>query len=305
MEKIDWQQIRSIDLVDYLSQLGKEPASIKGNEYWYYSPFREERTPSFKVDRRKNVWYDWGEGKGGNLIDFAVHYHKCTIREFLESIKGNLNLTKPWQMPQQLQEEKDKSIRIVGERKLWSYPLLDYLKQRNIPIAIADKYCREVSYTLQGKQYYGIGFKNDMGGFEIRNAHFKAASAPKSFTTIKNGAQDICVFEGFFDFLSFKTLHQHLPDNSYDFMVLNSLSFFEKARPVVEQYNNRLLYLDQNAPGRKVTLIALSLSEQYKDESKLYSNYDDLNDFHCNFGIKQPKADLTKHQKTAKPHKGL
>ena len=36
-------------MIDYLSKLGYQPAKIKNNDYWYLSPLREERTPSFKV----------------------------------------------------------------------------------------------------------------------------------------------------------------------------------------------------------------------------------------------------------------
>jgi len=31
--------------------------------YWYLSPLREEKEASFKVNRKKNVWYDHGIGK--------------------------------------------------------------------------------------------------------------------------------------------------------------------------------------------------------------------------------------------------
>ncbi|WP_199119926.1 CHC2 zinc finger domain-containing protein [Pedobacter sp. ASV28] len=304
MENIDWQQIRNIDLVHYLAQLGIEPKNIRGNDFWYHSPFREERTPSFKVNREKNVWYDWGEGKGGNLIDFAMRYHNCTVAEFLQGLKGTLLMQKPGSVKKTFVEE-ERAIKIVGERSIWSYALINYIKQRNIPLAIAEKYCREVLYTMKGKQYYGIGFKNDLGGFEIRNAHVKISSSPKGFTSIKNGAQNICVFEGFFDFLSFRTLHQHLPENSFDFMILNSLSFFERARPVMEQYQQRHLYLDQGKRGQEFTTYATSLSKSYIDESSLYRNHDDLNDFHCNFGKLQTPDSQLQQQKIKKPRKGL
>ena len=64
-------QAKQIDLVDYLASLGYNPAKIKREEYWYLSPLREERTASFKVDRRQNVWYDHGLGTGGNLSYFC------------------------------------------------------------------------------------------------------------------------------------------------------------------------------------------------------------------------------------------
>ncbi|MBT1687384.1 CHC2 zinc finger domain-containing protein [Dawidia soli] len=72
---------RQIDLVYYLASLGYTPAKIRNNDYWYLSPFRDEKTPSFKIDRKLNVWYDHGEGTGGNLIDFGTRYlnARCPI----------------------------------------------------------------------------------------------------------------------------------------------------------------------------------------------------------------------------------
>lgn len=303
MEKVDWKQIRDIDLVGYLSQLGIEPRKITGNEFWYYSPFRDEKTPSFKVDRNKNVWYDWGEGNGGNLIDFAIRYHKCTVGEFLASIKGTLTMPKPGAVTPKPREE-DSTIKIIGERRLWSYALLDYLKQRNIPVSIADQYCCELNYSLKDKCYYGIGFRNDHGGYEIRNAHFKTSSSPKWFTHIDNGAKRICVFEGFFDFLSFLTLHAHQPPQQFDYLILNSLSFFEPAREVMERRDQIHLYLDSDKPGQKFATYARSLDKRYIDESAFYKNHKDLSNFHCHIRSDQSPS-VIGPPKARMPRKGL
>ncbi len=40
-------QANEIDLVDYLQNAGQRPLKIRGNDYWYLSPLREEKTPSF------------------------------------------------------------------------------------------------------------------------------------------------------------------------------------------------------------------------------------------------------------------
>ena len=44
------EQAKGLDIVDYLSEAGHLPQKVSGNHYWYYSPFRNERTPSFKVN---------------------------------------------------------------------------------------------------------------------------------------------------------------------------------------------------------------------------------------------------------------
>ncbi|MEO8848519.1 MAG: CHC2 zinc finger domain-containing protein, partial [Casimicrobiaceae bacterium] len=51
-------------MVDYLNSIEHLPQKIHGNDYWYISPLRDEKHPSFKVNRAKNVWHDHGIGKG-------------------------------------------------------------------------------------------------------------------------------------------------------------------------------------------------------------------------------------------------
>ncbi|MDQ2720431.1 MAG: CHC2 zinc finger domain-containing protein [Bacteroidota bacterium] len=79
-------EANQIDLANYLSSLGYEPAKIKGNDYWYLSPLRQEKEASFKVNKNKNVWYDHGLAKGGNVIDFVTEYYRCNVSEALQKI---------------------------------------------------------------------------------------------------------------------------------------------------------------------------------------------------------------------------
>ncbi|RKD15135.1 DNA primase [Pelobium manganitolerans] len=291
-KRLSVSEAKEIDMVHFLAGLGFEPAKIRNNDYWYHSPLRDEKTPSFKVNRRLNCWYDHGLGKGGNLVDFAILFHGCTVAELLQNLNGNFSLHKPVSQQTFPKQEQEKQIKILGDFVLSSNVLLRYLQQRRIPIDIADRYCREVRYELNGKVYYGIGFKNDLGGFEIRNPYFKASSSPKGITTIDNSAGEVIVFEGFTDFLSFKATHQQDPEDRFDFVVLNSVSFFETARPFLEKHNTIRLYLDRDATGQNCSRYALSLSSNYKDESSLYQNHKDFNDWIVNFGKPQRK-----HQK--------
>jgi DNA primase len=85
-QTISIREVKEIDMVDYLSRLGYEPIKIRNVDYWYLSPLRDEKTASFKVNRRLNKWYDHGLGKGGNIIDFAILYQDCTVGEYLVMI---------------------------------------------------------------------------------------------------------------------------------------------------------------------------------------------------------------------------
>lgn len=265
---------RNYDMVDYLSGLGIEPAKIRGNDFWYHSPLHRERTPSFKINRKMNRWFDFGEGLGGNLIDFAIRYNNCTVSEFLQMLSDcKYVFHEPGDF---LAAAANSTITILGDQVLSSCVLLRYLKERGIPCQIAQKYCRQVSYRIGKKDYYAIGFINNSEGFELRNEYFKGSSLPKDITTILNDADELAVFEGFFDFLSYLVI---VIDPRMDFLILNSTALFGRALPIMENYAVVHLYLDNDSTGKKYLLKARSINERFIDESALYKNYKDLNDF--------------------------
>src|SRR5438270_2681490 len=132
-------QARWIDLVDYLGRLGHQPHKIKEPDYWYLSPLRAEKKPSFKVNRKLNLWYDHGSGKGGTLVDFAVLYHHCSIREALHRLTDatpgeTLSFHPPELVVSPSAEGTDHALRIQSVRPLESLVLLSYLRQRQIPL---------------------------------------------------------------------------------------------------------------------------------------------------------------------------
>lgn len=287
-QRLSIAKAKAMDMVDYLLRLGYKPAKVRNNDYWYVSPLRDEKTPSFKVNRKLNRWYDHGLGKGGNLIDFAILHQNCTIGEFLQKLNDDFSFHQPvFHQPNELKTEK--KLNVLQEFSISSFALLRYLEQRRIPIDIADQFCKEIRYELNDKIYYGIGFKNDSGGYEIRNPYFKTSSSPKDITTIKNKAKEAVVFEGFFDFLSFIAIHKNQVATESNFVILNSVSFFEKARPFMEQHEIIRLYLDRDTTGQNYSHYALSLSNKYKDESKLYEHHKDFNDWMMNIGKSQKK----------------
>ncbi|MDT0678723.1 toprim domain-containing protein [Autumnicola musiva] len=290
-QKLSIAEAKEMDMVQYLSSIGHEPSKIRNNDYWYLSPLRQEKTPSFKVNQKLNRWYDHGLGTGGNIIDFGIAHYGCSVGEFLKKLNGGFSFQKPFKNRSKIENQPEHQLKISKDVELNSHALIRYLKQRKIPVEIATQYCREVRYELNAKNYYGIGFKNDSDGFEIRNPYFKASSSPKDLTTIKNGSDEVAVFEGFMDFLSLRALHQNLPGNSQDFVVLNSVSLFERARPFMEEHQVVRLYLDRDATGQNLTQRALSMSTKYIDKSTLYKNHKDLNDWLVGIG-KQQKTRL-------------
>ncbi len=288
-------EAKQIDLVDYLAALGHYPKKNRNNDYWFLSPLREEKTPSFKVNRSMNVWYDHGIGKGGKLVDFGILYFNCSVSNFLEHLSQYQNIPTsffrqqipthnlPASAPSFADEKKEtvneSKITILEERPLSEISLLKYLEKRRIPLSIAVKFCKEVDFLLYDKTRTVIGFQNNAGGFELRSPHFKGSSSPKDVTFFEHNKEQLNVFEGFFNFLSHQAINKQDSPPLTNFLVLNSLSFFQKQRERMEQHEHVHLFLDRDSAGIKFTQTALQWSKKYIDQSHYYKKYKDLNEY--------------------------
>lgn len=73
---MDIEGMKRFPIEDFLARLGHHPVQRRANAIWYRSPYREEHTPSFKVNPEKNLWFDFGEGKGGNIFALAGEFIK-------------------------------------------------------------------------------------------------------------------------------------------------------------------------------------------------------------------------------------
>ena len=151
---ISLQEIRDLDLVNYLASLGHEPRKIRGNDFWYLSPLRNERVPSFKVNRKINRWYDFGLGQGGNLIDFAIRYQGCSVGDFCSTFALRNKTETIGLMRRTLACNPDNKIEIKEIVSLRSDGLLTYLRERRISIRMADFYCKEVRYRVGNTTFF-------------------------------------------------------------------------------------------------------------------------------------------------------
>ncbi|GAC1416485.1 MAG: toprim domain-containing protein [Flavisolibacter sp.] len=289
--RISCREVKEIDLILYLQQLGYKPSKITGQDNWYLSPFRNEKTPSFKVNRKKNLWFDFGEGMGGTIIDFGIRYYKCSVQEFLKKLGQETPMIFSFHQPVPVNiNDVENNSRRVLITDIWAIAdpdLRKYLHDRHIPLHIANRFCSEIEFEIYGEKQLAIGFKNDLGGYELRNLNFKGSSSPKSITLFKNNASILSVFEGFFDFLSFQTellchlqITHDLPKKQDSYLVLNSLTFFSSSRALLEKYQQIHLYLDRDESGLNATVKALQWSEKYIDQSHFYDGFKDLSDFH-------------------------
>ena len=83
-------QIKQIKLQDFLATMDCKPVKQYGVNLMYLSPFRMEKHASFKVNTELNLWYDFGIGRGGNIIDLAeLLYNSSNVSYLIHQIERN------------------------------------------------------------------------------------------------------------------------------------------------------------------------------------------------------------------------
>ena len=282
MERTEIDAIRQIPLADFLARLGHEPVRRSGNELWYSAPYRSERTPSFRVNVAKQLWYDFGLGKGGDIFTLAGEFAQSV--DFMEQARfiakaANMVVDRS-AFPTYQPKPAEPAFEGVEAVPLLRSPLTDYLAERGIPYAVASHHCFRLNYGVRGKRYFAVGFPNMAGGYEVRSRHFKGCIPPKDVSLVKleNTAADVCsVFEGFMDFLSAATLG--IVGNG-DSLVLNSVSNVEKAMKHLDAYGRINCFLDRDEAGRRtLDVLGKRHSGRICDRSALYDGCKDLNEY--------------------------
>ena len=270
------QHIKQIAITDYLQQQGYAPARVQGIHYWYYSPLRNERTPSFKVNTERNQWYDFGSGEHGDIIDLVCALHRCTISEAIRLLSGAKQVAHQEFSFGGERKISERKLEILSAQPLSNSYLLRYLAARAIPLPVASAYCSEVLFQNMKRTYYAIGFANDAMGWEIRNMYFKGCIAPKAVTTIKRGTDCLQIFEGFMDFLSWQTLN---PSSTCDAIVLNSLALLPRIKEQMMGYKEVESFLDNDDAGRKSFAVLRQMFPQVVDGAARYREHKDLNEW--------------------------
>ncbi len=279
------KQFNSISLEEVLLSLGHLPTKQNEKEAWYLNPFAIESQASFKLDKRINAWYLHSEGIGGSNTDFMMKYLNTSVNEVLDwAEKQNFS---SFHQQQHIKNSKP-NYKIDEVLNLENPNLKRYLHDRGLSSKIYN-YIKEVRFTLGDKKLYAIGFKNLSGGFELRNSFYKGSLLKKdiSILNLNSNLQDIsnlqykniksvAVFEGFMDALSFIEMQKSFTG---DILVMNSIALLNKSMEHLKNYSDINLFLDNDNAGIKCKSQIIKSFPEAKDQSGIYSNHKDLNEF--------------------------
>ena len=272
------KQFNTIPLEEVLQILGHLPTKQTEKEASFLNPFANENHASFKLDKRNNIWFLHSEGIGGNNTDFMIKYLNASVKEVLEWAENQIFSSFHQQnFPNQKLENLHKNYEIIEVKEIQHPALMEYLRTRKVENQT--EFLKEIHYQMNDKNYFGIGFKNNSGGYEIRNKYSKICLGKKDVSTIKNGSGNVKIFEGFFDFLSFKNIENFLEKEPSDYIILNSVSMIHNIKNSLGNYENIELYFDNDEAGNRAVKMLKNELENIEDCRVLYSDLKDLNEY--------------------------
>jgi DNA primase len=145
-------QAKQIQIADYLQTLGIKPTKVQGNNYWYRSPYRNEQSASFKVDTAKNIWYDHGTGKGGNILDLIMCMHNIhSIETALTYLsRQSISTKRPVHssFSSNVMKEQNPVMTIQSIIPITHPKLIEWIRERKIDLSLVNRYCREIYFLI-------------------------------------------------------------------------------------------------------------------------------------------------------------
>ena len=205
-------------------------------------------------------WKDHGTGEKGNIIDLVMKLENLSPEEAVDRLLSktnspSLSSDNLREVSRSLKPKNHSNPTAITSVRVLKHPaLIDYLKERRIPLQTARKWVKEVHYRHLGRSYFAVGLKNLSDGFALRNKHSKRNIHPQDIATpwVIEDSSLIAVFEGMMDLLSFHALN---PLRSMNTLVLNSTNMSERAISYIQsKIPTRVeLYLDHDQAGREST----------------------------------------------------
>lgn len=263
----------------------KDYLNVKNNNI--VSPLRaDDLQPSFFVTEF-NTWIDYGTGERGDVFDLISRLEgidnfyevlKRAKKIYSELYNDNMqtkNITQQTTQPKQVKQEKaqpkqvkrESNLIILSENNLSDKNLINYFtKNRGIDESILKQELKELKiYNKKTNKTFKVaGFKNNSGGYELRNKLFKGSLGKKDITFVNKNEPGTLLLEGFTDYLSLLTMFKYKHRNTFfndifkalnnlNVIILNSVANLAKAKQHLDKSFYIVTMLDSDKAGEQAT----------------------------------------------------
>ncbi|SDE00380.1 MuF-C-terminal domain-containing protein [Riemerella columbipharyngis] len=248
------ESLSVLDYFLYLEKQGKVNFDRKtGHDYYFI-------TENNKFSVTDSSYYDFKTGEGGKIIKAVMQLENKSWKEAVDFLKNFSGIER--EMSFNAEKEKiEKEHKENGgkiKKQFTTIPnnekLLAYFESRGIDRDILKANTEQVHYKIGDKKYFGIGVKNESGGYEIRSPYMKSKIG-NDISVIKGTKNELVVFEGMTDMLSFLQLaKERNKPNNRTLVVLNSVTNVDKFLDKYKDYSGKInLVLDGDKVGEEAT----------------------------------------------------
>ncbi len=153
------EEIKSrVDIVE----LAAEYLTLKkaGRNYLGLCPFHQEKTPSFTVNREKQIFYCFGCGEGGNVITFLMKIANKTFPEVIKELAEKTGVVLPSPLATKEGRQNDSLRESIANLNLRAAQ--QYARNLYSPAGkIAQDYLKTRGITPETVKQFRLGFAQD------------------------------------------------------------------------------------------------------------------------------------------------
>lgn len=158
MEKFQIDRLKDLPIKEVAKNLGLNLINNKCHCFLH-----EERTPSFSINPKKNIWHCFGCGRGGDTIKLVEEYNRCSFQDackWLSNIYNIENYRRRRAIPRKIKRKTEDKNKPDPEVYKWFFENLSvtdnvrlFIKNRHYPDGIIEK------YNLKGLDYCSYFFE--------------------------------------------------------------------------------------------------------------------------------------------------
>ena len=153
------EEVRSRnDIVDVIG--GYVTLKRRGNSYMACCPFHHEKTPSFHVNRDKQMYHCFGCGVGGNVITFVMEYENFSFPEALKMLAERAGVALPEQNYSREQRQRENYKMVLKEMNRTAAIYFNYLLTATPTGKHALEYYHDRGFSDETIQRFGLGYAN-------------------------------------------------------------------------------------------------------------------------------------------------
>ncbi len=230
--------------LDYFFQLQEKGLLIfegeKNGNYIFREYFKENATISLN---KNGFWLDFETQEKGGIVEAVMKFER--YKSWLESALYLKEQASEYLYAQT--EERNEKKEILEERKIVFKNYLAYFEEKyEVSEDLVKKHLTQVKYRLSnGKTYYGMGMKNNSGGYSLTNGKFTSQVGKSDITSFsyENENKNVLIFNFVEDYLAYLQ-KQNVDRTREAVVILNDEKNWENARKYIKENNfERVVYV--------------------------------------------------------------